>query len=84
MGKMKNSILTEKEKELISQFGCDLQTGNHLLYPRSEEYWAFGKEFTEAREALEPTEKQKEMLEYYHQCTDYFYWKNLPDEQKMF
>jgi hypothetical protein len=84
MGEMRNSILTEKEKELISQFGCDLQTGNHLLYPRSEEYWSFGKEFTEAREAPEPTEKQKEMLEYYHQCTDYHYWNNLPDEQKMF
>jgi hypothetical protein len=81
---MRNSMLTEKEKELISQFGCDLQTGNHLLCPRSEEYWSFGKEFVEAREALEPTEKQKEMLEYYRQCTDYFYWKNLPDEQKMF
>ena len=29
-------------------------------------------------------EKQKEMMEYVKQCSCYFYWKNLPDEDKMF
>lgn len=81
---MRNSILAEKEKELISRIGCDFQTGNHLLYPRSEEYRAFSKEFAEAYITQNPNEKQKEILEYYHQCTDYFYWKNLPDRDKMF
>ena len=81
---MRNSVLTEKEKELISQIGCDFQTGNHLLRSRNEEYWIFAKYFEEARNTLKPTEKQKEMLEYYRQCTDYSYWENLPDRDKMF
>lgn len=81
---MKNTILTEQEKEHLSRIGMDLQTGNHLLYPRSEEYRAFSKEFAEAYITQNPNEKQKEILEYYHQCTDYFYWKNLPDDEKLF
>ena len=81
---MKKTILTNKEKELISFVACDLQSGNHLLRPRSEEYWSFGKEVNEALNAESPDEKQKEIKEYFHQCTDYFYWKNLPDEEKLF
>lgn len=81
---MRTNTLTEKEKELISQIVCDLETGNHLLRPRSEEYWAFSKEFAEAHMTQTPNEKQKEILEYYRQCTDYHYWNNLPDRDKMF
>lgn len=81
---MKECLLTEKEKELISRIGCDLQTGNHLLRPRSEEYWAFGKEFAEACITQNPDGKQKEMLEYYRQCTDYSYWNSLPEEERLF
>lgn len=81
---MRKTVLTKREKELISQIACDLQTGNHLLYPRSEEYLAFSREFADAHDASEPTEKQKEILEYYRQCTDYHYWNNLPDRDKMF
>lgn len=82
--KMRKTILTEREKELISQIACDLESGNHLIRPRSEEYWAFSNEFWEASNTKEPTEKQKQILEYYYQSTDYFYWNNLPDEEKMF
>ena len=81
---MRKTTLTDREKELISQVACDIASGNHLLHPRSEEYWAFGETVTEAINAETPTEKQVEIKEYYHQCTDYFYWKNLPDEDKMF
>ena len=84
MGAMKNCLLTEEEKELISLVACDIASGNHLLYPRSEEYWSFGKMVNEALTTETPDEKQKEIKEYFHQCTDYFYWKNLPDEDKMF
>ena len=81
---MRKTILTDREKELISEIACDMETGNHLIRPRSDEYWAFSREFYEAANAKEPTEKQKEMIEYYNQSTDYFYWNNLPDEEKMF
>lgn len=81
---MKETTLTREEKELIGQIGCDLESGNHLLRPRSDRYWEFMKEFQEAMKAKEPTEKQRYIKEYYHQCADYFFWKNLPDEEKMF
>ena len=81
---MRDSKLTQREKELISKIGCDLQTGNHFLFPRTKEYWEFHKTMHDAVEAKEPTEKQKDILEYYRQCTDYYYWKNLPDEEKMY
>ena len=84
MGTMRKTVLTKREKELIENIACDLETGNDLIRPRSDEYWAFSKEFYEASNAKEPTEKQKDIIEYYNQCTDYFYWKNLPDEEKMF
>lgn len=29
--------LTNKEKELIAQVATDLESGNHLLYPRTVE-----------------------------------------------
>lgn len=30
--------LTEQEKELLCQIVADRESGNHLLYPRSDEY----------------------------------------------
>ena len=81
---MRKTVLTKREKELISQIACDLENGNHLIRPRSEEYWTFSNEFWEASNTKEPTEKQKDIIEYHNQSTDYFYWKNLPDEEKMF
>ena len=81
---MKNTILTEEEKDLICQVVCDLLTGNHLLRPRSAEYWEFAKVLSEAKEAKEPTEKQRQMVEYCRQCSNYSYWKNLPENEKMF
>ena len=81
---MKKTVLTEKEKSLISQIAYDMESGNHLIRPRSDEYWTFSREFYEAANAKVPTEKQNEMIEYYNQSTDYFYWNNLPDEEKLF
>ena len=84
MGTMKNTILTEQEKEHLSRIGMDLETGNHFLFPRSREYWDFHRTFLEAMRSKEPTEKQKEIREYYKQCTNYDYWNNLPDDEKLF
>lgn len=36
------------------------------------------------KEAGVATEKEEQMLEYMKQGSDYFYWKNLPDEEKLF
>ena len=30
------------------------------------------------------SDRQKEIMEYYHQCIDYDYWNNLPDDEKLF
>lgn len=30
------------------------------------------------------TEKEKQLVEYQKQSSDYSYWKNLPDEKKLF
>ena len=81
---MRNTTLTDKEKELISQIACDQESGNWLIRPRTDEYWAFYRDFCDAAYAKEPTERQTDILEYYRQCSDYYYWKNLPDEEKMF
>ena len=81
---MRKTNLTEEEKKYLSDIACDLQTGNHLIHPRSDEYKTHFQMFCDAVNEQEPTEKQKEIKEYVHQCTCYHYWKNLPDDEKMF
>ena len=81
---MRNTVLTQREKELINQIACDHENGNYLIRPRTDEYWAFRKDFCDAAYANELTERQADILEYYRQCSDYSYWKNLPDDEKMF
>ena len=83
---MKNTILTERERNLICRAATDIESGNYLICPRSY------SELTMVDEVLAtintPEEKrsdrQKEIMEYYHQCTDYDYWNNLPDDEKLF
>ena len=77
-------LLTKEETELINQATVDNETGNHLLRPRSDEYWAMRKVIYEAFKAQNPTPKQEQILEYMKQCSDYFYWKKLPEEKKLF
>ena len=81
---MKECNLTQREKQLICRISSDLQTGNHLLFERGQEYWDFGKEFSEAYAAEVPTDRQKQIVEYYRQCSDYSYWNSLPDDEKFF
>ena len=83
----KCKFIDEREEILISRIAGDLQSGNHLLRPRDEEYWNMWNLMVEARRAESngtASDKQKEMCEYERQSSDYFYWKHLPLEQKLF
>ena len=68
----KQSLLTAKERELICQIASDIQTGNHLLYKRDDEYKEVWKQMSMAyhKNQQERTEKEKEMLFYKMACTD--------------
>lgn len=77
--------LTKEELEIISQIVCDDETGNHLLgRTRSDEYWQMRDELFVARQTLLPTQRHIEILEYYHQCSDYEYYNSLSQENKLF
>ena len=83
----KCKYIGESEIRLIGQIACDLETGNHLLRPRSDDYREYWNKMVEARNAESngtADDKQKEMCEYERQCTDYFYWKHLPSDKKLF
>ena len=87
MLKDKCKLLSPQECDLITQIAGDIQSGNHLIRPRSEDYWDYWNIMVEARNAeLEgtATEKQKEMCEYERQAGDYSYWRKLPLEKKLF
>ena len=82
---MKNTILTDNDKEFISQIVCDDATGNHLLgRKRQEGYWEMRKEIVEAKNSESLTERQIDILEYYKQSSDYTYYQSLPIEKRMF
>lgn len=79
------TILTDSDKELISQIACDDETGNHLLgRKRQEKYWEMRKEIVEAKSSEALTERQTNILEYYKQSSDYDYYQSLPIEKRMF
>lgn len=83
----KCKFITSDEEKLIERIACDLQTGNHLLRPRDDKYWDFWNEMVVARNAEiggTATDKQKEMCEFERQSSDYFYWKHLPQDKKLF
>ena len=78
-------LLTDEETSLIEQAVCDNATGNHWLgRKRPDGYWKMRKEIYYASIIIPPTDRQKQINEYYKQCSDYWYWKSLPDEQKLF
>ncbi len=80
-------LITNEECNLIDTINCDNDSGRHLLSKRSEEYWNMRATVEKARLACligNATEKEKQLVEYQKQSSDYSYWKNLPDEKKMF
>lgn len=83
----KCKLINEKERELIERIASDIDSGNHLIRPREDEYWSMWNLMVVARKTEEigtASEKQKEMCEYERQCRDYFYWKHLPEDKKLF
>ena len=64
------SVLTNKERRLISQIVADLETGHHLLYERPEEYKAMFKEAIYADRALLRTQRQCEISDYMKACAN--------------
>lgn len=80
-------LITNEECHLIDAINCDNDSGRHLLGERSEEYWNMRVTVEKARLAClagNATEKEKQLVEYQKQSSDYSYWKNLPDEKKLF
>lgn len=64
----KQSTLSANERQLISQIAADMQTGNHLLYPRSSEYKHISTSLSLAlnKNQHERTEQENEMILYYN------------------
>ena len=76
--------MTNHEKELISRAAMDIESGNHLIYPRSHSELAMLGEVYSALNTPEEerTDRQKEVYEQYRLCTDYDYWKEKNNEQE--
>lgn len=64
----KQSTLSVNERQLISQIAADMQSGNHLLYPRSSEYKHISRLLLSAlnKNQYERTEQENEMILYYN------------------
>lgn len=79
-------LLTEQEQRLISQMAADSETGNHLLRPRSDEYKALCKKFSEIvnKKEEERTDKDKQMCEYYAACKDYDAYQKFIEKYELF
>ena len=83
----KCKFITPSEERLIERIASDIESGNHLLRPREDDYWSMWNLMVVARKAEElgtASDKQKEMCEYERQCKDYFYWLHLPEDKKLF
>lgn len=85
--KDKTKFISDKDCRLIERISADMQSGNHLLRKRDDEYWSMWNLMIVARKAEKigtADDRQKEMCEYERQCGDYFYWKGLLEEEKLF
>ena len=60
------SILTEKDKRYILQIISDLESGNHLVCPRSDEYKTFWNECALAVNGTKTTPRDLELKNYYY------------------
>lgn len=62
--------LTKQEKELLCQIVADRESGNHLLYPRSDEYKQMCKVIYDIvrKEEKDRTEREVEICCYLAAC----------------
>ena len=82
-----NLLLTEEECNLIDQINCDNDSGRHYLDGRAQAYWNMRVVIEQARlhrNLGQATEKELQILEYQKQGSDYGYWKDLPEKDKLF
>lgn len=59
------SHLTEQDKIFISNIISDLESGNHLVCPRSDEYKTFWNECALAVNGVNTTPRDLELKNYY-------------------
>ena len=64
--------MTQEERTLVCNATMDLETGHHLLYPRTKEEKEMVAELNLAisTPAAERTARQKELFEEYRKCTE--------------
>ena len=64
--------MTEQERTLVCKAATDLETGNHLVYPRTKEEKEMIADLNIAILTLpaERTARQKELMEEYRKCTE--------------
>ena len=83
---MKDTVLTENEKKLISQIVTDERTGKYLLKKKQQEgYMEMLEEIKKiCKTGKAVTERQKDIMEYFRQCSDCFYYLSLPAEKCLY
>lgn len=67
--------LTKTDAILISLAANDIETGNHYLYQRTDDEITMLNEVLDAVGSTDPSDRQKEITEYYNVCSDYGYAK---------
>lgn len=70
---MKFKHLNEFDREKYCQASCDLESGNYLHYYRNVDELNSIQEVVEAENAIDPTDRQLEILEWVKVCSDYDY-----------
>ena len=76
---MSTLLLSKEEMNLLEQMALDSETGNHLLYERSDEYHKTAKEFSLAQAKADNlrSEKESQMIEYFLACKDFGKYQNF-------
>lgn len=67
--------ITKSESIEFCGASCDLESGNYLIRKRTQERLNAIQKILEAERAENPTDRQKEILEWHKVCSDYFYAK---------
>ena len=67
--------ITKSESIELCGASCDLESGNYLIRERTQERLNAIHEILEAERDENPTDRQKEILEWQKVCTDYFHAK---------
>lgn len=75
--------ITSEQRKIYNQIACDLETGNHLIRPRSKEYWIEFERVSNIYKSSERTELEDAILQFIRECSDYDYFHSLPEDQRL-